>query len=184
LTNELTKKPASWKAVAALAALSAPATAQQQTLYQETPDGWTIYREARSCALYTDTEAGTMLRFSDRTDENRLYFMAVNVAWKLLKPREGEMLSIYLEFPHIRRLYGSSAMIVENIDGRMGFTANSFATEDIMLGLASEQGLIVSIMFNNDKSKIELERLETRGGAIAATHLRECSLHHFSGEHG
>jgi hypothetical protein len=120
-----------------------------------------------------------MLRLSNRTDEGRLYFMVVNDSWKLLKPRSGETLTLFVEFPYLQRDYGSAGMIVQNVDGRMGFTADAFPTDDIFRALSTEKGFRLSGLFKSDKKPTVIEEFDSTGAAVAITLLVECSQEYF-----
>lgn len=168
-----------WPRLAALALfiLGAPAAADDKPYFSG--NGWFVYDEPKSCVLYTDTPSGTMVRFSDRQDEGRLYFLVVNSAWQMFRPRVGETLMLYVFFPHLNRGYGTAALIIENVDGRIGFSGADLPGDSILQALAAEKGMVMRALFNGDKSTADVERLDTTGAASAVSKLGDCSLEHF-----
>ena len=157
----------------------APARAQQ-TLYKQTEDGWFIYKEDKSCALYSDFETGTMLRFSYRSDESRIYFSAFNKAWEMMRPRLGESVMLFLEFPRIKQVHGSAGIVLANLDGRLGFTGDAFGLEEIPRALANEGGMVLKVLWKDGGDAVEIDSFGTDGGAMAVEHLIDCSRQHFA----
>jgi hypothetical protein len=166
----------------ALCGFAASSLSAQQSLYKKTDDGWFIYKEEKSCVLYADFPNGTMIRISNRTDEARLYFLALNDAWKPLKPRVGETLMMFIEFPTLRRVWGSAAMIIENDDGRIGFTGDAFPVEETLRGLSNEKGFTLKVMYEREDKPTLPGNFGAVGAAMAVTHLTECSLQYFESQ--
>ena len=158
--------------------VATPAAAQQQP-YAVTSAGWHIYKEELSCAVYLDTENGTMLRFSNRVDEERMYVLAVNDKWTDLRPRIDETLSATLMFDKIKRGHTSASMVVENGDGRLGYTMADINRQDFLFHLAAEGPLILSVMRNNSRKLEEIERIDITGAYEAALKLVDCSVENF-----
>ena len=157
--------------------VAAPAMADQR-LYRETDDGWFIYIEDRSCAMYADLPSGTMLRFSNRTDENRIYFTAVNEHWGFLRPRLGGNLTLDLDFVDIGRGLGSAGLVIENPDGRLGYTGNSFPTEITLRYLSTGGRLAIRGTFEATP-RVLIEGVNLQGSALAVDHLIDCQHQNF-----
>jgi hypothetical protein len=169
---------AAWLAASALLG-GAAAPEPRQELYRETPDGWFIYVEDRSCVAYVDFAGDTMLRFSDRTDESRMYFTAVSGGWQDLAPRVGEGVMLGLEFPDVGgAIQGSAGMIIENPDGRLGYTGASFGGEQIRRLVGSGTRMVLHIWGENQPRTV-IGRFNLAGGAVAAETLAECGTRHF-----
>lgn len=166
-------------AMAAFLLLPCASASAQQTLHQETPEGWFIYREGKSCVLYFDTPRGTMLRFSSRREVNRTYFSAFNEAWSLLGPRLNEGLTIYLNFPKLKRGYGSAGTVVKNVDDRLGITGNSFPVDELNRLMTAEGSMTVKVMFRDNKQAADIEAVNLAGAAVAVNHLAECTEKYF-----
>ena len=158
--------------------IAAPAAAQQQP-YAVTNAGWHIYKEQLSCAMYLDTENGTMFRFSNRVDEERMYVLAVNDKWTDLRPRINETLTATLMFDKIKRGHTSASMVVENGDGRLGYTMADIGRQNFLFHLAAEGQLILSVMRNNSRKLEEIERIDISGAYEAALKLQDCSVENF-----
>ena len=169
-----------WRPLSFLLAvvIAAPAVAQQQP-YAVTNSGWHIYKEQLSCSMYLDTENGTMLRFSNRVDEERMYVLAVNDKWTDLRPRIYETLSATLMFDKIKRGHTSASMVVENGDGRLGYTMADINRQNFLFHLAAEGQLILSVMRNNSRKLEEIERIDISGAYEAALKLVDCSVENF-----
>jgi hypothetical protein len=159
---------------------SAPATAEQR-LYRETPDGWFIYVEDRSCVMYADLPSGTMLRFSNRTDEQRVYFAAVNDDWDFLRESVGEVFTMLLSFPELQRGLGSAGGVFENPDGRFGYTAANFTSDPMFRYLSTGGRMTIDIKFGTTPMS-RIETVTLRGAAMAVTHLAECTEENFPEE--
>jgi hypothetical protein len=158
---------------------AAAAPEPRQELYRETSDGWFIYVEDRSCVAYVDFDGDTMLRFSDRTDEHRMYFTAVSGGWQHLRPRLGAGVMLGLEFPEIGgAIQASGGMIIENPDGRLGYTGASFGGEQIRRLVGSGTRMVLHIWGENEPAAV-VGSFSLAGGAAAAETLAECGERHF-----
>jgi hypothetical protein len=149
-----------------------------QRLFRQTDDGWFVYQEQKSCALYADFDTGTMIRLSYRADEHRVYFSAYNRNWKFTDL--GETLMIHLHFPDLGRMHGSAAVTVENPDGRQGYSADSFA-RDFIDDFALSNGMILQVMWNGDEN-IDVETFDLVGSDHAVRLLQTCHANFFDGE--
>lgn len=168
-------------AVLSAIAMSSPVPANaQEVLYRETDSGWFIYKEAQSCVAYIDFETGTMLRLSNRTDEHRLYFSAFNESWEHLRPLAGQNVSLYLNFPGLKRGHGTAAVVVEN-QGRMGFAGADLSNEEVLLTLAGSNSLNLEVIYGGSSKPVTVDRLRIVGGGEVALLLTECSREHPKG---
>jgi len=163
-------------AVASASASSAPLPTQ--TLYAEVDDRWFIYVTDLSCVAYYDSDAGSTLRVSDRTDENRLYFSIVNPNWGQLDSRLGEGLMLSLGFPTLRRTHSTAASVIEFPNGERGY-AGGHLSRDVIRMLASGGEMVVTIMPSSGVSST-VERVSLDRAAVAMNHLVECTTQHFS----
>ena len=160
----------------ALGLLTTSAASAEQTLYRQTDDGWFIYVEERSCVLYADYD-DLMVRFSNRVDQDRVYFSIVAERWDHLRPRIGEPAMLMLRFTDLRHGYGAGGLIIRNPDGRMGYSASDFDSEETLRLLATSDGLMVETLIDGRRENIA--NLELTGAGIAVMHLEECTARHF-----
>jgi hypothetical protein len=158
----------------ATAISSAVPASAQQSLYKKTESGWFIYKEAKSCVAYADFETGTMLRLSNRVDEHRLYFSAFNENWEHLRPLAGQNVSLFLNFPNLKRGHGTAAVIVEN-QGRMGFAGADLANNEVLLTLAGSTALNLDVIYAGSVKPVTVDRMRIVGGGEMALLLTECS---------
>lgn len=163
--------------MAAVALPLLPASAEQR-LYHQTVDGWFIYVEDRSCVLYADFDEDTMLRFSHRSDVQRLYFTVMSGMWTHLSTRIEERVMIGLQFPDIAQNLASSGTIIRNIDGRMAYTGNGFAIDEVLRFL-STGGRMAVLVDDAGNGWRTVATFQLGGGAIAAMYLAECNRRHF-----
>lgn len=162
--------------LASVGLLSASSVSAEQTLYRQTDDGWFIYVEERSCVLYADYD-DLMVRFSNRVDQDRVYFSIVAERWNHLRPRIGEPAMLMLHFTNLRHGYGAGGLIIRNPDGRMGYSASDFDSEETLRLLATSDGLMVQTLI--DGRRETLANLVLTGAGIAVMHLEECTARHF-----
>lgn len=146
-----------------------------QRLFRQTDDGWFVYREDKSCALYADFESGTMIRLSYRADEHRVYFSAYNRGWQFSDL--GNTLMIHLYFPDLKRAHGSAGIVVENPDHRHGYSADSFG-RDFIDDFAASSGMILQVM-RNGKESIDVESFDLAGSDHAVRLLQACHSNFF-----
>lgn len=160
-----------------LAGLSSPVAAEQR-LYRETPEGWFIYAEDRSCVAYIDYEQGNgrelMLRFSAREDENRMHFSIVSHAWERLTPLIGEPAMLSLEFPDTGQNYAALAMVLRSPDSRMGLGGSAFGIDEVTRQLATNDTLLVQAKVRNEPLA-PIAKVGLRDAAVAMMHLGQCS---------
>lgn len=158
---------------------SAPRAEAQRELYKETSEGWFIYREDKSCVAYADFASGTMLRFSNRADEHRMYFSAYNASWEHLRPLDGRSVTLSLNFVGLKRAYGTAAGIITNPDGRMGFSGADLSDSAILLALAGDPNMTLEVRYEGSKKAVTVENFRLGGGRQAALHLTECTDNFF-----
>jgi hypothetical protein len=176
----VTPLPKLFGAIALIASAISPAAVDQR-LYRETEDGWFIYVEDRSCVMYADYEEGAadlMLRFSARTDENRIYFTVVSSAWERLTPRIGATGMIMLEFPELKQALAAVMMVIRNGDSRMGYTANDFTIEEMERLVATGGKVAIKVMLGDGPLETVAD-LSLDGGAVATMHLAQCTEENF-----
>lgn len=164
-------------ALGTASALPAIPAFAQQALYKETESGWFIYKETQSCVAYADFDTGTMLRLSNRVDAHRLYFSAFNGNWEHLRPLAGQNVSLFLNFPNLKRSYGTAAVIVEN-QGRMGFAGADLANEEVLLTLAGSTSMSIEVLFAGSSKPVAVDRVRIVSGGEVAILLTECSQEH------
>lgn len=159
-----------------LASLASPASAEQR-LYHETPGGWFIYIEDRSCVAYIDYEHGAeqelMMRFSAREDENRMHFSIVSHAWEMLTPLIGKQAMLFLEFADTEQNFGANSIVLRAPDGRMGLGANAFGIEEVIRQLATNETLRVQAKVENGPMT-PIAEVGLRDAAVAMMHLGQC----------
>ena len=167
----------------AFAAMSAAPALADQTLYEQTDDGWYVYVEDRSCVAYVDHEFAdgdsTMMRFSSRLDEDRTYFSIVSEDWQMLAPMAGQGLTLYLDFPEANIAYGSAGMVMVNPDGRVGFTAANFDIKTVQDQIRKGHTLRVTVQMP-DKPLLNVATLDIGGADKAMAILGECSGKNFA----
>lgn len=157
------------------------AAAAEQRLYRETDEGWFIYVEDRSCVMYVDYEREgreTTMRFSARTDENKVYFSIFSDEWEHLTPEIGTPIMLLLEFPELRDALGGPGIVIRNPDSRMGYTANSFPIAELERRLATTNRLLVKVSLRNGPLQT-IADFNTAGAAIASMHLAQCTEDNF-----
>ena len=162
---------------------AAPAIAAEQSLYEQTDDGWYVYVEDKSCVAYVDhgydNGNSTMMRFSSRVDEGRTYFSIVSPDWTMLEPLAGETLMLYLDFPKNNKAYGSSGMIMINPDGRPGFTAADFDIAELHEEISHEDEMRITVQMAG-KPMLNVATVDIAGSDKAMTALEECTRKNFS----
>jgi hypothetical protein len=149
-------------------------------LYEKTDNGWYIYKEDKSCVAYIDFPDGMMLRFSNRADENRMYFSIFSENWEHLSPLEGQTITLSLKFLELRRNHGTMAGVIRNLDGRMGFSGADLSNSDILLALAGSPSLDIAVLYSNSRKEMVVASLNLKGGQLGVLHLNECTEKHFS----
>ena len=164
--------------------LSAPQSADAaQRLYKETPDGWFIYVEERSCVVYFDYEGPSgsemMIRFSARTDQNRLYFSIVSSGWDSLAADIGNGANIYLAFPGWPEAFVSAGMTIRNPDGRMGYAADGFTIEEVGRAASSSGVMEVGVRAGDAPNYQKVSEVPISGAAVAWMHLDQCTAINF-----
>ena len=161
---------------------SASLASADQNIYRETDDGWFIYAEDRSCVMYGDyiIEPGTeiMLRFSARTDENRMYFTVVSDTWEFLTPAIGETVLLSLNFPEVRSGLSAPGMVIRSPDSRMGYAGSGFGIEEVENYLASNNVLEIEVGAMGQAQR-SVAGLTLNGAAEAVMHLAQCNETYF-----
>lgn len=159
-------------AIATAVALASTPAPSNQSLYGQIGDGYYVYKEEKSCALYADYQSGTMMRLSYRTDEGVLYVMVVNPGWQQIVA--GGSASLHAAFPDIGQGHGFAAALVD-IDGRKGFSG--IVAPEFLDHYSRSEGLILSIASADGSD--ELEGFALDGGDEAVELLLSCSRSHF-----
>ena len=160
------------KLLLAIAMLASPALADGDPYWKG--QGYFVYHEDRSCALYVDFDDGGMLRVSDRRDENRAYVMIVNTKWNSFAEREGAVFTMSLASPSLKVGYGSAAQVIRNVDGRFGFSGGDYPNGELLDMLARTDVLSISAVGTHLRPTT-LVNLGLPGSAVAVAKLRECS---------
>lgn len=170
-----------WIILVTLSLMGTAAIAEQR-LYRETGEGWFIYVEDRSCVMYVDYEreggARTTMRFSARTDENKVYFSVVSEEWEHLTGQIGAPAMLVLYFPELGEGLSGPGMVIRNPDSRMGYTANSFPVAELDRRLSSTSRLIVRVGLRNGPVEA-VAAFSTPGAAAASMHLAQCTEENF-----
>lgn len=118
-----------------------------------------------------------MLRLSNRVEERRLYFSAFNENWEHLRPLAGQNVSLFLNFPDLKRSHGTAAVITEN-QKRMGIALANLANEEVLLTLAGSTSLSIEVLFAGITKPVAVDRVRIVGGGEVALLLTECSQEH------
>jgi hypothetical protein len=182
-----------WKrrlAVTAFALCTAFPSSAQQSLYRETEDGWFIYVEDRSCVMYADFGEGRQeitLRFSNRVDENRVYFTAYGRYFEPARDYIGELILLGIGFDDENRFLGAAGMVIRQPDGVMGVTGSDYEPSELFRLMSTRRTLRIQIRPNGAsgpqsrafRDTVNIGPFQLPGAAVAVMHLEECTARNF-----
>jgi hypothetical protein len=144
-------------------------------------EGFFVYREDQSCALYADFDTGTMLRISDRRDENRIYVMAVNdrLDRRLVL---GDGPTMHLTFEGLPQMgQSSAAIVVRNSDGRKAVSGDSFGHPYFFDAFSRAPKMHMRANGGRIGSEpILIEEFDIAGGRSAIEALKACTAQYFT----
>lgn len=147
-----------------LAAALAASAQGSPPVYQA--NGFFVYREDQSCALYADTPAGTMIRISYTAAAGNVFFSAVRSTWPALKSG----FQLMVEFDDSRRVTVIPVAPYGIDDGRNGFSGQ--ASTDFLDEFARGRTLILRADLQGGAP---IERFNLVGSGAAIAQLRRCA---------
>ena len=154
----------------------------QGTIYKHTDAGWEIQVDSKSCAMYGDFPSGTVLRISNRVDEDRLYVSLLNQKWKLLRGRSGDPAMVYIKFEKQKLWYGSGGVIIALDDESLGYSGSeNWGRTELLQSFALEEDAVISVREGGGPLN-EIERFSMAGAREAVEHLIKCSEINFGGK--